>query len=356
MISVQNLLARHQAVASAPCRIDSGGTWDIKAMALPLEGIGPTTVNIALNIRTSVVISPFEDGWVRVSSEGFSRCEAFPMKEIPFDSVFGPFFAAISHFDFHGLDAHINSRSPVKSGLGGSSTALVALIKALSGISIELGGKGLSKRDILHLAYYIEDGVSGGNCGLQDQAAAVYGGVSQWKWQYGHRAVPVKRERLLDRQGQRELSRHVLIAYSGKSHVSSHTNRKWIKDFLSGRTRGGWIEANEIVHRLAQAIKAQDWNLSANLLQEEMTLRKQLTPEAMIPVTIELLGQAERAGCGARFAGAGAGGSFWALGELEDIRRLREMWSHTLVRIRGARILDCDVDPAGVKGGWLKAG
>jgi len=349
MISLQNLLASHRVEASAPCRVDSGGTWDIKAMALPLEGIGPTTVNVALNLRTFVVLSPYEDGWIRISSQGFSRGEAFPVDRLPFDSPFGLFFAAISYFGFHGLEVHISSQSPVKSALGGSSTATVALIKALAKVSVRFGGKRLSKMEILSLAYHLEDGISGGNCGLQDQAAAVYGGVHQWKWRYGHGIAPVERLPLLDRKGQKELSLRLLVAYSGKGHTSSRINRNWLKDFLAGRTRAGWVKVNTIVHQLARAIKGQDWKQAANLLQEEMILRREITPQALIPITAKLVGQAEHAGCGARFTGAGAGGSLWALGEMKDIRHLRKIWMKTLKPVKGAKVLDCEVDPVGVK-------
>ena len=114
MICLKNLLAQHAVEASAPCRIDSGGTWDIKATALPMERIEPMTVNVALNLRTSVVLAPYEDGWVKISSEGFPRGESYTKEQLPFDSPFGLFFAAVSHFGFHGLEVHIRSQSPVK--------------------------------------------------------------------------------------------------------------------------------------------------------------------------------------------------------------------------------------------------
>jgi D-glycero-alpha-D-manno-heptose-7-phosphate kinase len=346
--SLQNLLAEQPVEASAPCRIDCGGTWDIKAMALPMEGIGPVTVNMALNLRTSAILSPYKYGWVKISSLGFPEGEAFHKDNLPFNSRFGLFFAAVSYFGFHGLEVRIMSRSPVKSALGGSSTALVALVKALAKASAGLGRRRLRAKEILYLSYHLEDAVSGGNCGIQDQAAAVYGGVNQWKWLYGQMTAPFERTPLLDRHGQKELSRRLLVAYSGKSHVSSTTNRRWIKDFLSGRTRPGWVKVNETVLQLAQAIKRQNWQKAADFLQEEMALRKELTPEALIPITKKLVGQAERAGCGARFAGAGAGGSLWAIGGKKNIERLGEKWKETLVPVKGAKVLDCGIDSAGV--------
>ncbi|MBK5100924.1 MAG: galactokinase, partial [Desulfobacteraceae bacterium] len=175
------------------------------------------------------------------------------------------------------------------------------------------------------------------------------GGVHQWKWQYGHPSAPLERTPLLDRKGQKELSRRLLVAYSGKSHVSARTNRSWIKGFLSGQTRAGWIKVNETVQHFAMAIRAQDWKNAARFLQEEMAARREITPEALIPITVKLVEQAERAGCGARFAGAGAGGCLWALGELENVRLLRKIWEESLTAIKDGKVLDCKVDPKGVR-------
>ena len=347
--SLTKILTKNKVEASAPCRIDSGGTWDIKALALPLENFKPTTVNAALTLRTSVTLTPFDDGWIRISSEGFPKGQHFPAGRLSFEPPFGLFFAAVSYFGFHGVAVLIRSQSPVKSALGGSSTALVALLKALNRASILEGGKRLAPGEILHLAYHLEDAVSGGNCGLQDQAAAVYGGVNQWTWHFGRPGAHYRRIPLLSRQGQKTFSKRLLVAYSGKAHVSLNTNRKWIRDFLSGKTRGGWIQANRIVHDLARAIKEMNWTRAAVLLRKEMALRKKITPEALIPITAKLVDQAEALGCGARFAGAGAGGSLWAVGREKDIDKLSHVWQTSLAGVKGGRVLDCAVDAVGVR-------
>lgn len=349
MLSVKKLLQPQAIEASAPCRIDSGGTWDIKALALPFQRIEPVTLNMALNLRTRVSLSPFKNGWVRVSSEGFSHGEAYPIDTVPFNSPFGLFFAAISHFGFHGLQVRIRSDSPVKSALGGSSTALVALLKALSKLSVAARGERHSPREILNMGYHLEDGVSGGNCGIQDQAAAVYGGVNRWTWRFAAKDSPFKREPLLDMKGQRALSKRILVAFSGKSHSSLRINRAWINGFLSGVTRPGWLKVNEVVNSLAGAIKAKDWEQAARLLKKEMAIRREVTPDALIPITEELVGRAEKMGCGARFTGAGGGGTVWALGEMDRIKDLKKIWEEILSPIRKGRILECEIDPIGMR-------
>ncbi|MBN2059503.1 MAG: hypothetical protein JW882_03705 [Deltaproteobacteria bacterium] len=334
--------------ASAPCRIDSGGTWDIKAIAIPFERIQPVTVNMALDLRTGVLISPFDDGWIKISSEGFPGEEISHFERLSFNSVFAIFFAAAAYFGFHGLEIRIRSDSPVKSALGGSSTGIVALLKALSGLCEAIGMKGLSRKEILHLGYHIEDGITGGNCGLQDQAAAVYGGVNRWLWRYGRGDKNPGRERLIDRNGEKELSERIVVAFSGKSHFSAEINRAWIRSFLKGETRHGWIKVNEIVSRFGDSIRERDWEKASSLLKAEMSIRRQITPDVLIPETSMLIDQAEGSGCAARFAGAGAGGSVWAFGDPDKIRRLKYIWAESLKNIKDGMVLECSVDHSGV--------
>ena len=349
MGSIRELLTRMPVTVSAPCRVDMGGTWDIKALALPLERKIPATVNMALTLRTTVTLRAYDDGQVKIFSRGFSHAETAAKNHLPFDSPFGIFFAAVSYFGVHGLEVKIDSQSPVKSALGGSSTALVALLGALREVAVLQGHRALSGKEILHLAYHLEDGISGGNCGIQDQAAAVYGGVHLWKWHFGRLLEPMTRISLLDKGGQEALSNRILVAYSGKSHVAAQTNQQWVNDFLSGKTRSGWIKANEAVHSFARAVQSGDWDRAAFFLREEMAFRREMTPEALDDVTERLVAAAERAGCGGRFSGAGAGGSVWALGNKANIALLRRKWQELLAPIKDAQILDAGIDAEGMR-------
>jgi D-glycero-alpha-D-manno-heptose-7-phosphate kinase len=335
--------------ASAPCRIDSGGTWDIKALALPLEGVDPITVNLAISLRTYVTLLPYKSGWVKISSNNFDTQEAYPFDKAPFNSQFGLFFAIASFFRFHGLEIEIQSTSPVNAGLGGSSTAAVATMKAFSVVESLLSENEIKKGDILHLAYHLEDAVSGGMCGLQDQGAAVFGGVNKWVWNYSRERRVFERKSILDKNGQNEISKRILVAYSGRRHLSARINRLWIEKFLAGETRSGWIEANRIVNQFALHIKEKRWKQGAQELINEIAIRKKITPEAFTPIITRLIQESERIGCGARFAGAGGGGTVWALGEIDDIQRLREVWVDILKGTKKGRILECAVDPMGVR-------
>jgi D-glycero-alpha-D-manno-heptose-7-phosphate kinase len=346
---IRELLERNPIKTSAPCRIDSGGTWDIKALALPLEGVVPVTVNLAIDLRTYVTLLPYKSGWIKISSENFDSQEAYPFAEAPFNSQFGLFFAIVSFFKFHGLEIAIRSTSPIKAGLGGSSTAAVAAIKALSLARDLLHENEIDDGHILHLAYHLEDAVNLGMCGLQDQGAAVYGGVNKWVWSYSREGRPFDRESILDENGQREISKRLLVAYSGRRHLSARINRLWVEQFLGGKTRSAWIELNRIVDRFALRIRERKWKEGAEELRNEVAIRKEMTPEAFTPIITRLIQESERVGCGARFAGAGGGGTVWALGEIDDIQELRGIWAQILKGTRKGGILKCAVDPRGVR-------
>jgi len=348
-ISIRELLEENPIKSSAPCRIDAGGTWDIKAMALPFEGLNPVTVNIALNLRTYVSLLPFKSGWIKVSSDVYPHQESYPLIEAPFDSPFGLFLAIAAHFMMHGVELSIHSSSPVNAGLGGSSTAAVAAIKAFSMAKALLNQAEIERRDILHLAYQLEDGIRGGGCGMQDQGAAVFGGVHAWRWSYSREGRVFERETIVERKGYEDMSRRMLVAYSGRRHSSTRINRRWIKGFLGGGTRHDWIEANQIVNRFASFLGEGRWEEAAGALRDEVAIRRKITPEAFTEVISKLIRKSEEMGCGARFAGAGGGGSVWAIGETDAIERLREAWEDILKHTRNGRILACRIDPDGVR-------
>ncbi len=347
-VSIGKILDEQGLWASSPCRIDAGGTWDIKAMALPFARTSPTTVNIAIDLRTTVHIFPFDKGWLRIEAEGIGKPQVCPSDQPPLKGRFALIYAPLLHFGIDGARVVIKSEAPVKAALGGSSTALVALLKAISKCLRKAGRKALTGNQILVLAYHFEDAISGGNCGLQDHSAAVFGGVNQWIWHYQDPKTPFKRVRLLSPQGENRLSQHLLVAYTGSQHISSRINKKWINDFLAGRTRAGWLEVNKITHRLAERIRREDWNGAAACLREEMSIRKRITPEALTKNSSLLISEAEPLGCGARFAGAGAGGCVWALGEPEKIRSLQSRWAKRLKKMNG-HLLDCAVEWKGVR-------
>ena len=100
--------------ASAPCRIDMGGTLDIPTFYYPLRHLSPCTFNIALALRTRVRLQPFSTGQVKISSRGFEVAQ-FPADAAPFDHPMGLMFATAAFFNADGIhvDIELNLRRAV---------------------------------------------------------------------------------------------------------------------------------------------------------------------------------------------------------------------------------------------------
>ena len=130
-INLSPFLEKNPIKTSAPCRLDMGGTLDIRTFYYPLSWLKPCTINLALDMRTEVRLLPYKPEHIKVSSRGFDSAE-MPLHSVPFSHPLGLIFAVAYYFKAGGLHIEIDSASPPRSALGGSSVAAVALITALS--------------------------------------------------------------------------------------------------------------------------------------------------------------------------------------------------------------------------------
>ena len=115
--SLHQVLTEQPVTASAPCRIDMGGTLDISTFHLPLQRVAPCTVNMAIALRTQVELLPYAQGQVKVSSRGFESA-VFPKRRAPFVHPLGLMFAIAAFYDADGGHIRIDSASPPRSALG----------------------------------------------------------------------------------------------------------------------------------------------------------------------------------------------------------------------------------------------
>jgi len=250
-----------------------------------------------------------------------------------------------AYFRVEGLHIDIVSESPPRGALGGSSTAAVALIGALS---MTVGGRAYQEKTVL-LAHAIEEAVAGVPCGLQDQLAAAYGGIHAWYWPSEPTDPPYKGREVLTRKDYGELEKRILLAYCGVPHQSSHINSKWVQQFGAGKDRRLWWDIVGSTKAFVKALSVKDWASAVEAMHEEVAARRKMTPEVFGEMGDRLVISAMSHDCGARFTGAGGGGCIWALGEPEDIERLRSAWAHILSRKEGAGLLDTGVDPKGLE-------
>lgn len=334
--------------ASAPCRIDMGGTLDISTFYYPLRHLMPCTFNISLNMRTRVRLYPYEPGMVKISSRGFESA-VYPIEEAPFIHPLGLMFAVAAYFRAGGVHIEINSSSPPRSALGGSSVAAVALIGALSTAFEKIGSyRSLYRREIAILAHALEESVAGVPCGLQDQLAAAYGGVNAWHW-YGRVKEGVfEKNDVMKKSAFPEFEKHLLVAYCGIPHESKNINQQWIQQFLSGKNRKQWEKIILYTHQFINALKKHNYKEAAEIMKKETVIRRDMTPDVLDDMGEALVKSAEENVCGARFTGAGGGGCIWALGEKDNIKELQEIWEKILSKREGACLLESRIDSDGL--------
>ena len=299
MNELRAILAQGAVEASAPCRIDMGGTLDLSTFHLPLRHLGPCTFNAALDMRTTVRLSPYSPGKIKIISRGFESLEV-ESAQAPFSHPLGLIMAVAAYFQADGVHIEIDSASPPRSALGGSSVAAVAL---------DLGFcQGLESRWATHARASIR-GLAGpchraerGRRALRDSGSA---GRCLWgrerlvlAGRTGRRAF--ERREVVAPASCADFSKHLLVAYCGVPHVSKDINGTWVREFLSGRQRAEWRQIAALSRQFIEAMAGDRYDEAVALMNRETDLRLGMTPEVLDDVGRPLGGR----GPGARLRGA----------------------------------------------------
>jgi D-glycero-alpha-D-manno-heptose-7-phosphate kinase len=261
----------------------------------------------------------------------------------------GLMFGVAAYFQADGVHVVIDSQSPPRSALGGSSVAAVALVAAFSEATAKLGvGPGLQRKQVALLAHALEESVASVPCGRQDQLAAAFGGVHLWHWVDRTQWPGFRRRRLVKKQNGKQLERQLLVAYGGVPHESQDINGQWVRQFLIGEHREIWTDIIHCTRNFAEALFSQKIRKAAEYMNRETELRRRMTPAVVDDVGGCLIEAAIARDCGARFTGAGGGGCIWALGLEDDIGALRETWTDVLSGRPQAHLLDAGLDFQGL--------
>jgi D-glycero-alpha-D-manno-heptose-7-phosphate kinase len=150
------------------------------------------------------------------------------------------------------------------------------------------------------------------------------------------------------KKGHKELARHILLAYCGKPHASKDINGRWVKQFLRGVNRNLWMDVIASTREFVKALAGKNYHKASGHMNRETGIRRKMTPDVLDKVGRGLAGIALQNDCGVRFTGAGGGGCLWALGEVENIDRLRPLWQKSLSSRKEACLLDVGIDSKGV--------
>jgi D-glycero-alpha-D-manno-heptose-7-phosphate kinase len=200
------------------------------------------------------------------------------------------------------VDIRVRSDSPRGGGLGASSAVTVALIAAGDRL---LGKPARPAGATARLARDLEARLMRLPTGMQDHYPALLGGSLAIGSAPGGETV-----RQLD-VDLTALGRHLLVAYTGKSHFSAATNWTIIRRCLEADAEVMALLQGiaEVAAELPATLERGDWQAVGGLVHREWQLRRQLADGVSVPAVENLLDVATANGAwGGKACGAGGGG------------------------------------------------
>lgn len=321
----QQLPARKQSMlfrAKAPLRVSfAGGGTDVPPFPAREGGC---VLNATINRFAYGTLRPRPDKRITVESLDFGISVDYRADESPvFDGNLDLIKAGIQRLQGDtgdGFDLFLHSDVPPGSGLGSSSTiivALVGLLKAFKNLS-------LTDYDVAHLAYTIEREDLGIQGGLQDQYAATFGGFNFIEFLGNHVVVNPLR---ISPDAINELEHNLLLCYTGRTRQSDRI----IEDQVSRYERREQDTVANLRRQKELAVEMKNLLLQrrlrefGELLGHAWQSKKRISPKISAPRLDEMYDEARRQGAlGGKITGAGGGGYMLFYCEFERKHRVAE--------------------------------
>jgi D-glycero-alpha-D-manno-heptose-7-phosphate kinase len=291
--------------ARTPTRIDlSGGTLDLYPLYLFLDrGV---TNNAAIDIYSNVWLETRHDSEVHLKSlDTGKELHAPSADKLPLDQDLA-FVARVVRFyaPKTGVNVTTHNSTPYGSGLGGSSSLLIALSGALD----RLNRAQMDPKLFVDIGANLEAQSIGIPTGKQDYLAALYGGVNCFHFNVDG----WEQEQLIsEEEPLAELESRIILSFTGHSHFSGANNWSMLKRFMDNAENSR--ESMQVILRIAQqmreALLQLDFDRFVELLDDEWQHRKQLADGVTTPAIDALVEAAKGAGAWAsKICGAGGGG------------------------------------------------
>jgi D-glycero-alpha-D-manno-heptose-7-phosphate kinase len=304
--------------ARAPLRLSfCGGGTDVSPYP---EEHGGMVLSATINQYAYASLRPRRDSRISISSLDYDVVARYDHpRRLKFDGQLDLVKAAVRAFRVkRGADLWVHSDAPPGSGLGSSSTLVVALIGALA----EWQKKELSGYDVAELAYRIERVDLGLAGGRQDQYAAAFGGFNFIEFQSDSTVVTPLRIRTDVLQ---ELEYRLLLCYMGQTRQSAHIIERQTAAYREGKKPV--LDALDRLKRetleMKKALLLGDVDGMGELLHEAWENKKRLD-ESISNSRVDKLYQVARkeGAIGGKMPGAGGGGYFVLLSRFDRRHRI----------------------------------
>ncbi len=239
-----------------------------------------------------------------------------------------------------GAEIFLHSDTPPGTGLGASSTVVVALVAALARwrkISADL-------YQIARWAFEIERLDVGIRGGKQDQYAAAFGGFNLIEFT-GDQVVVVPLR--IQPEFLLELQYHLILCYTGRARLTAGILERQVQAYEreEGEVMAALHEMKQATVEMKNALLTGDLKRFAELLHLGWEAKKHLDPSITNPQIDQMYSEALRAGAlGGKLLGAGGGGYLLLFTRFER----RHLVEACLERL-GGRIVDFTFEPNGVQ-------
>jgi D-glycero-alpha-D-manno-heptose-7-phosphate kinase len=297
--------------SKAPLRLGlAGGGTDIATYYNLYEGY---VLNVTIDMYAYCILEPKNDGKIVFRAADFDKQEEYDSLSALKNSQSLPLHTGIYNrivSDFNNgkplsFVMTTYSDAPAGSGLGSSSTMVVAIVKAFE----EWLNLPLGEYDIASLAYRIEREDLKLAGGKQDQYAATFGGFNFMEFYKDENVIvnPLRLKRWI----RNELEASLVLFYTGVSRESANIIKTQIEN-----TKQNNIKSLENMHELKkqatimkEALLKGDFNGFSDCLLKGWLAKKNIAATISNDFLDELYQYALEAGAkSAKISGAGGGG------------------------------------------------
>jgi D-glycero-alpha-D-manno-heptose-7-phosphate kinase len=296
--------------ATAPSRIDlAGGTLDIYPLYLFEDG--GITINAAITVGSHVRITTHTDRRVRLISHDTGEVQEGSSAEQL--RLGGPLDLVARAVRFYspptGMTVETRNDAPKGSGLGASSSLLIAISGALRALT----GNGISNMTLVQHSAQLEAQSVRVPTGRQDYYPAIFGGVNAiWFDIEGDTLEPLG----VGEAWMSEFEERLVLCFTGETRFSGASNWNMLKMYIDdgGTTQANMAAIKRTAVAMREAFLRHDFDRVTALLDEEWENRRRLADGVSTPQLERLMAAAREAGAMAsRVCGAGGGGCMISL-------------------------------------------
>jgi D-glycero-alpha-D-manno-heptose-7-phosphate kinase len=291
-------------IARAPMRVSlAGGGTDLEAYYAHYEGV---VISTAINkYFYTVVITEESDDLQIISADYRALFRHTASTDLVWDGELPLPRAVLHHFGIRrGLNLFTASEVPPGTGLGSSSAATVALVRALS----TLTDQPLTKAQVAETAAFIEIEKLKMPIGKQDHYASAFGGLNKITFtKSGAHVEPIRIDPLV----RQLLEKRLLLFYTGNSRESTSIlkhQRKSTEEH-DEKVLNSLHKIKEFALQVQDCLEKGDLDTFAAILHQSWLEKRRLAPGLSTALVDKCYDLALQHGApGGKITGAGGGG------------------------------------------------